>query len=156
MKRLQLTNSKRIVLVDDDIDPRIVKMKFCLTNSGYAMTKKGYLHHFVLGRPSEGFVTDHIDRNRLNNQRFNLRFVTRAQNNMNATRWSNNTSGFKGVTWVKKDRKWQAQTKVNGRSIYLGQFSTAEDAARAYDEAVRRLHPGIAPTNFPVGDEGRV
>lgn len=90
------------------------------------------LHHFVIGKPQKGMVTDHIDRDTLNNQRSNLRHCTIRQNAMNVGPQRNNTSGYKGVTWHKKDKKWQASIGLNGKITYLGSYKTAEEAHRAY------------------------
>lgn len=57
----------------------------------------------------------------------------------------NNTSGYMGVTWHKRDRKWVAQIMVKGRHIHLGYFSTAEEAAAAYATAAN-FQGGPAPT----------
>jgi hypothetical protein len=60
-----------------------------------------------------------------------------------------NRSGFRGV---KEDcGKFQAKIAVNGMQIYLGRYSTAQDAAKAYDDAARKYHGAIAVTNEKLG-----
>lgn len=77
--------------------------------------------------PSE---IDHINRNKADNRIINLREVKRSTNMANSENRSNNTSGFKGVTF---DRgKWQAQIVYEGKRYNLGRFSSAEDAGKAY------------------------
>lgn len=105
-----------------------------------------YLHHFLSGCPED---TDHIDRDTLNNRRKNLRCATRAQNTANSVRRRSNTSGFKGVGWHKRGGRWRAQIRIKGRQIHLGHFSTAEEAARAYDDAARAEWGEFAYLNFP-------
>ena len=80
-------------------------------------------------------VIDHIDGDRLNNALSNLRWCTVAQNNQNSRKRKQNKSGFKGVSWHKQVRKWQASIKVNRKSHYLGYFTRLEDAALAYNRA---------------------
>ena len=64
-------------------------------------------------------------------------------------KYANNKTGFKGVTWNKQRKKWQAQIKVNGMEKYLGRFTAPEDTARAYDKAARKYHGEFTYTNFP-------
>lgn len=112
---------------------------------------KGYLHVNISGRfyrvhrivffMHYGFDPevhiDHIDGDRLNNKPSNLRPATDQQNagNMDAPR--HNTSGYKGVYKHSRGRKWCAQIKRNGETVYLGWFDTAEDAYHAYAIAAR-------------------
>lgn len=87
-----------------------------------------------------GQEIDHINRNGLDNRRANLRIVPHALNARNQPLSRANTSGFKGVTWNRRKRRWQAQIMVNGRNHWLGNFERLEDAAAAYVEGSKRLH----------------
>jgi hypothetical protein len=78
---------------------------------------------------------DHRDGVRSNNAFRNLRPATMSQNIANSRRPLHNTSGFKGVGWDKKARKWRATIEVRGRRIYLGLFETLEAAAASYHAA---------------------
>lgn len=105
--------------------------------------------HREIMRAPEGVLVDHRDGDGLHNWRENLRNCTDAQNKMNRKVISaNNTSGYKGVSWSKKKRKWIAQSMINKKHIFIGHFSTPEEAARAYDEKARELFGEFARTNF--------
>ena len=78
----------------------------------------------------------------------NLRIVSRSQNLKNQTIRSDNTSGYKGVSWHKRDGKWKAKITSCGRIKHLGGFSTPEAAALAYDNAAKNLHGEFAKLNF--------
>lgn len=80
---------------------------------------------------------DHKDGNGLNNRWSNLRQATNSQNAGNAKLYSTNTSGFKGVTWNKASRRWQAGIKKNGQNVYLGLFDCPKAAHEAYLAAAR-------------------
>jgi len=84
---------------------------------------------------------DHIDGNPLNNRFANLREATGAQNKQNQRRpKTTNKSGFLGA--FKHDaRRWRANIQINGKTIHIGLFDSAEEAHAAYVEAKRRLHP---------------
>jgi hypothetical protein len=84
---------------------------------------------------------DHKNRNHAANQIDNLREATNALNQQNRGLNRNNTSGFKGVSWDKRKRKWLAQIMVDGRTIRLGYFTDILDAIAARQEAERIHHP---------------
>jgi hypothetical protein len=102
-----------------------------------------HLHRFIMDAP-DGLEVDHIDGDGLNNRRCNLRLATRSQNMRNQRLNSRNTSGFKGVSWDKRDKKWLAYIKVYRKKIHLGSFDTPEDAHAAYCDAAARLHGEFA------------
>lgn len=81
---------------------------------------------------------DHINMDRADNRMCNLRQADNAENNCNRPLQSNNTSGFKGVSFHKQTRKWKASLKVRGKDIHLGLFDEAEAAAAAYRLAAQK------------------
>jgi hypothetical protein len=148
---LQLTQGKIAVVDDGDYEwLRLFKWRY--TSGGYAVTTVGdtllRMHRVLLFAPHY-FQVDHIDGDRLNNQRSNLRLCTRKQNSANRRNQANNKSGFKGVRWHKKHRRWYAHIQASNRLYHLGNFATAEHAALAYDAAALRLFGAFARLNFP-------
>lgn len=110
------------------------------------------LHRLILGVP-ESVNVDHKDGDGLNCRRSNMRSASQARNCQNQRLNRRSTSGYKGVSWQSDRRRWQAGIKINGKRIALGRFDTAEQAARAYDDAARRLFGEFACVNFPQGNE---
>lgn len=96
-----------------------------------------------------GLLVDHKDNNGLNNQRENLRLASGSQNKANCAKYSNNTSGYKGVTLRKERNTWRAQIRVNNKLIILGCFVDKEEAARAHDKAALLYFGEFAQLNFP-------
>lgn len=88
--------------------------------------------------PDHGFVIDHINRDKLDNRRSNLRIATKAQNRSNSTIVLSKT-GYKGVHWAKHASKWVAAITISGKSKYLGYWDSPEDAHRAYILESRRI-----------------
>lgn len=86
----------------------------------------GFAHH------------DHIDRNPLNNRKYNLRPATQQENCMNRSIRSDNTSGITGVAWDKKSCKWRAYISQNGKLLHLGLYDKKEDAIKARLDAVNK------------------
>jgi hypothetical protein len=87
---------------------------------------------------------DHINGIKTDNRPENLRAATHAQNMQNAKTRSDNTSGFKGVTWDKRAKRWQAQISVAGRCKFLGYYDDAKEAAEVAREARIKQHREFA------------
>lgn len=90
---------------------------------------------------------DHIDGNGCNNKISNLRSANRMQNMANYSRPKTNTSGYKGVSWNKKNRKWVAYSRHENKQKYLGSFNCRIEAAKKYNEAAIKYHGEFAKLN---------
>lgn len=102
--------------------------------------------HRFLTNPDKKYEVDHIDNNGLNNRRNNLRIVERKFNKMNLSKYKSNTSGYKGVHCVNKDR-WQARIQIDGKRISLGCYATREEAALAYNAGAIKYHGEFSNLN---------
>ncbi len=143
MKKIQLTKNK-YALVDGDLFDELNRFNWCVVPSGrtsYAMRnakvdgdkyKAIKMHHAILGVPEKGMEVDHIDGDGLNNQRKNLRWATKNQNQHNRRLGKNNSSGIKGVH-LSPSGKWQARAQLNGVRINLGFYTNKVDAGKAYE-----------------------
>jgi len=98
-----------------------------------------------------GDHADHANRNGLDNRRVNLREATSSQNNANKGPASNNTSGYKGITWNRGARRWKAQIGIDGQRRYLGMFDDPAEAARTYNRAALEIFGEFAWLN-PIPD----
>lgn len=87
---------------------------------------------------------DHIDGDPSNNRIENLREATNTQNNYNKTKYSRNTSGYKGVSWNKSAKKWEAYVTIDGERKYLGIYEDMQDAVQIASNARRVLHVEFA------------
>ena len=153
MKEIPLTRGK-VAIVDDDMYEYLSQWKWSYSNSYAARHERKnhsqtsiYMHRAILGTPN-GMDTDHINMNKLDNRRENLRTCTRSQNKMNQEKIGNGTSKYKGVYWRSKEKKWSAGIMINQKKIHLGVFNTEEEAARAYDLGAKRLYGEFSRTNF--------
>lgn len=114
----------------------------------YAVNSKGIrMHSFLMNTP-KGMHTDHMNGDGLDNQRENLRNCTASENIINSKIRIDNTSGYKGVCWVKNRNKWRAYLKSNKKTLHLGMFLSKEEAARAYDNKVKSLFGNFGRLNF--------
>ena len=93
-------------------------------------------------------VVDHINNNRLDNRRENLRVCTSQQNNLNVKKYSTSKSKYKGVTFCKNTNKWRAKTKHLGKTISLGYYDTEEEGALAYNKYMLEHHKNFAQLNI--------
>lgn len=156
MKEITLTQGK-VALVDDDVFEYLNQWKWHyqkVEKTGYAIRSEGPKHHqrfilmhrVIMNTPSDQEV-DHADHEGCNNQRYNMRNCTHASNMQNRTKQIGNTSGYKGVYFYKRDKKWVASISLNDNIVYLGRFTTPEDAARAYDKAALEHYGEFALLN---------
>jgi len=156
MKRIQLgghragSQIKGYALVDDR-DFKTLNQFNWFTDGRYARRRvapgvQEYMHHAIC-KVVEGENVDHINGNKLDNRRSNLRICTVSQNGANRDKQKNNSSGFKGVFWNKRDNKWLAQIRVQRKQIYLGQYVDKELAAHAYNSAVQQYYGKYGRTN---------
>jgi AP2 domain len=162
MKEIQLTQGK-VTLVDDDMYEFLSQWKWYAhcnkKNKKYyaqrhqrtLLGEKTILMHRVIIDAPNGIEVDHIDGDTLRNLRENLRHATTAQNQHNREKLLNNTSGYKGVAWHKRDKKWRVDITFNRKTFHIGYFEDKEEAARAYDEAAKKYHGEFARLNFPNG-----
>lgn len=120
----------------DKNDKHLLEIRtwFIHKSSGYVACKLNNkfvtLHRMIMGFPN--MQVDHINRNKLDNRRENLRLVYPSENNLNKGLPRNNSSGFKGVAKHKKNGTYVAYIGKIPR-IYLGSYRTKEDAAYVYD-----------------------
>lgn len=149
-------------LVDAQDVPLVAGYHWYLVNSGYAFAQCGDgkrigMHRLILGLADDDRrVGDHINRDKLDNRRCNLRAVTYAENNRRRVcgKPAGATSQFRGVSWTSSKRRWRAAIRANYRTKCLGYFRNELDAARAYDAAARHFYGDFATLNFP--DEAEV
>lgn len=169
MKRIPVTPDT-YAIVDDALYTQLCTIgSWNLAGRGYASCyvrgsgarwpKRIYMHHVVLrllGITYSGQV-DHRDRNRLNNQVYNLRPASNRQNNTNCGPKRNNTTGFRGVSEVKRAtrRRWRAEIRHSDGREHLGSFPTPEAAAHAYDKAALKYHGTFAFLNLPTDGGAR-
>lgn len=129
------------VLIDDDRYHDLLKYRWVKNRDGYAhakIEKKDVrMHRYLLNYNGSDSV-DHINGNRLDNRVNNLRIVTAQQNSQNATVRKDSTSGFIGVS--KRELKWRASIRLNGKCEYLGTFLTPKEAALARDKKAKELN----------------
>lgn len=151
MQHVPLTKGKETI-VDDADYPRLSLFKWHMGNNGYACRKwigpgyETYLHRFLIDAP-RGREVDHINGNKLDNRKSNLRLCSTSQNHGNMRKSIVNTSGYKGVIWRRRERKWLAQITFHKKVVFLGYFDNPIDAARAYNAAAVKYFGEFAHLN---------
>jgi len=134
--------------------PVVINYRWWVNKSGYVSTDSEngtrILLHCFLMSPQDGMVVDHINGDKTDCRRCNLRVVTKKQNSYNSGLSKRNKSGFKGVYYDPVRGKYEAYIRPEGRKLHLGRFETAEEAADAYDKAAIRLFGEYARTNKTI------
>lgn len=112
----------------------------------YSLHRLIYIYHH--GAIPDDLVIDHISGDNTDNRVNNLQAISARDNVIKQKKNPNNTSGYRGVCWIKLNNKWRASITVN-RTIHIGLFENVVDAAKAYDKAALEYHGEFAQLNFP-------
>lgn len=135
-KLIPLTHGKFAIVDDDDFE-YLNQWKWFYSDGGYAhkntcVTLKSdramIRMHRLINKTPDGSITDHINRDKLDNRKCNLRDSDKSLNSINRDKQSNNTSGYRGVWFDAWSNKWRAELKLNGKKITLGRFMNIDDA----------------------------
>lgn len=135
------------LIIDPEDYEKVSKHNWFIDGAGYARGAKNLrIHQFILDIP-KGMEADHINGNRLDNRRANLRIVTRRVNAQNCAPSTKNRTGVRGVWFVPDSRRRRARYKAqsrdgNGKLICVGTFKTLEEAAVAMREFRTKHHIG--------------
>lgn len=128
-------NDKFIFDLDDYF--KIKDTTWVTSSDGYIIGSSGTyskkrMHRIIINTPiKDDTIVDHINRDRLDNRKCNLRIANNQENSFNSSKRINNNSGIIGVSWWKRDNNWMAQIKYNYKRIFLGYYDDIEDAIRA-------------------------
>lgn len=157
--KLQLTKGK-VALIDREDYERVSEYKWhthkgaggylyggTFTKSHEGSRSRILLHRFINNTP-DGYETDHINGDTLDNRKCNLRTVTRSENQHNSKLRSDSTSGYKGVSWHKASNKWRVRINKDGRSVFTDYFTDIKEAALAYNLHATSLFGSYAKINI--------
>ncbi|MDN4061153.1 HNH endonuclease [Massilia sp. YIM B02769] len=148
MAEIQLLHGE-VALVDDDMVEVLSRYRWHADSRGYVVAHTGdqivRMHRIVM-KPGVEQVVDHVNGDKLDNRRSNLRSCTHAENMRNRKMHENNQCGAKGVYMDSRKRRnpYRAQIRVDGVKIGLGSFGTLEDASAAYRAAAKKYHGDFA------------
>ena len=156
MKKIKLTNCNNYALVDDENFEWLSQYKWYLSDKGYVKrgqyiketqrTKQIRMNREIMGFPK--LLVDHKNRNKLDNQRSNLRLATRSQNGFNSKMFSTNTTGYKWICWDKNREQYHVSTKLNQKKINVGRFNTLEEAIQAVKDKILPLMGEFVPYEY--------
>lgn len=132
-------------LFDKEDYNKVIKINkyWTINNIGYVLCyiggKEYQLHRYIMGlsfyNPKNDIIVDHINGNKLDNRKSNLRICKKKNNPKNCSLYSNNTSGHKGISWIKRLEKWQVNIQVDNNQIYLGIYKDIKQAIKVRKEA---------------------
>lgn len=135
-------------IIDTEDYEKVKDYKWHTKPDNYVTNGKiGSLSRIVMNVTDKSIEVDHINHDKLDNRKENLRICRHNGNGKNQQIPKNNTSGHKGVIKAQTEGKWIAQIRANGQLHYLGTFNTKEEAAKAYNKAAKRLHGEFACLN---------
>lgn len=138
---LILCKDKQVKIDAEDWE-RVKKFCWNIQNNGYVVysNKSILLHRFIMSCP-KGFEVDHINHNRLDNRKQNLRICTTKENSQNQRLSCVNTSNHIGVRKYVRTGKWVSNIGINNKLIHLGYFDTMDEAIKAREDAEKKYFP---------------
>jgi hypothetical protein len=150
MKKISLTKGKFALIDDADYDfvnqwkwsfdgSYAVRGHYLGNINGKDKYKKIYLHR-VINETLKGFETDHINKNKLDNRRCNLRSATKGQNSRNHNAHKNNITGICGVVWNNNVNKYRVRITVNKKIFNLGYFNDINKAIKVRIKAEKKYY----------------
>ena len=134
-----INDGKNYFIFDKEDYDKIKEYCWCIDGNNYAQSgaTKIRVHRLIMGFP-EGKVVDHINHNTLDNRKCNLRVCTNQENMMNQKLNKRSTTGYKGVVFLKGNKKYRASIQYNKKVIYLGTFDNIEDAIKAREKGEQK------------------
>ena len=130
-----------VVLIDKEEFERVKYNKYCQQDGGYIRSRYHMLHRFIMNENNEDVFIDHIDGNKYNNTKANLRRSDYKLNAQNKSKIANTTSKYIGVSYITNRKKWAVSIRINGKGKFLGHFATEIEAARARDNYIKTNLP---------------
>lgn len=144
--------SGHTVKIDEEDFNRVSQYKWHI-QAGYAKTEMGdrrlgtrrhLAMHRLITKAQKGQVVDHINMDKLDNRKSNLRFCDKSTNGMNRVAQSNSKTGVKGVCWSKQKRRWRVTVNCNRKQYHIGFFKELGDAKEASRFATNLIHKQFA------------
>lgn len=132
MKKIPLTQGKFAIVDDADFE-WLNQFSWHYHNLGYARGANGFMHRLINNTPV-GLETDHMNQDKLDNRRSNLRSVTASVNQSNKPISRNNTSGVQGVKWDKTRSLWKVSFRRNHQTYNVGNFKDKDRAIARLNE----------------------
>ncbi len=141
-------NEKTKTVIDAEDYEKCKNYKWHLDGNGYVVFKSRsrtiYLSKYVFGH---NIKLDHKNRKRLDNRKTNLRPCTRTQNSFNSGLRSDNTSGYRGVSWNKIKHMWRVRIYAYKKCKYDDYFMDKIEAVKAYNRVAIKYHGEFATLN---------
>jgi hypothetical protein len=137
------------ILLDKNDYEQLKDISWHIGAKGYVMSNNNlYLNRVIMKTP-KGMDTDHINGNKLDNRKQNLRIATRTQNNLNKGKQSTKASSkYKGVGWDKNRSLWMSFTTIKNKFKSFGRFKTEKEAAIKYNQEIIKYYGGFAKLNI--------
>lgn len=139
--------------VDQEDYEKHFKDKGCHIANGYVMRGNKGISRIIMNVEDSKVQVDHINHDKLDNRKENLRVVTPQQNAYNKNVYKNNESGYTGVHLYKPTGKYMAYIKADGKRKHLGYYKTIAEAYTAYVRASKELHGEYAPERIQEMDQ---
>lgn len=145
------TNKGQKIYIDTEDFEKCKKYTWCVSKTGYAVAnikgKVTKMHRYILDERNPKKIIDHINRNKLDNRKENLRYCTQKENSRNTSKSKNNRTGFIGISFTcGKGKKYRVRIMVDGKEINLGRYNDIDEAIKARKEGELKYFKEFSPS----------
>lgn len=145
-----ITSNGVEILIDPEDYEKVKRYSWCISKTGYAVAnikgKVTKMHRYILNESKPEIIIDHINRNKLDNRKENLRRCTYKQNSRNTSVSKNNATGYLGISLTAQG-KFRARIMVDGKEIRLGNYDNIDEAIKARKQGEKIYFGEYAPVN---------
>lgn len=143
-----ITKKGEEILIDAEDFEKVKRYSWCISKTGYAVANNGKrvmkMHRYILNLDEPNIIVDHIDGNKLDNRKSNLRICKPFENARNVRMRKRNKVGYLGISYT-AEGKYRARIMVNRKEIRLGNYEKIEDALEARRKAEIKYFGQFAP-----------
>ncbi|MDG1949875.1 MAG: HNH endonuclease [bacterium] len=150
MKTIKLRNGEKAKVDDDDFDNLNENWIWYRSSAGYAISNDSWSKmHRIVTKAEKKDIVDHINGDKLDNRKENLRLVSTCENVHNQKKRTGTKNNYKGTKFNKRLKLWEGRCRIYGQDFSLGHYTSEVAAGYAYNKKAQELSDYAKVNEFP-------